>query len=148
MLVDLRVISYDNTFPFADLNVKFSLCYLLWIDEFEPLLRLSNNGLILISSGLNKSLLEWFLPNIFVFLIFFQRHFSLRLLLKALQHERLETCIGILNPLGSRIFRCCRCTSSQSRQNQTHRVHNSSPRPFSIYLHIKSKGVHIISILL
>src|SRR5436305_12817489 len=56
MLLNLCIVSYDNAFPFTDLHIKFSLCGLLGIDELEYLLRLSNNGLILICSNLDKTL--------------------------------------------------------------------------------------------
>src|SRR5258708_38606453 len=54
VLFNMCLISNDNTFAFTDLHVKFSLSGLLRVDEFEHLLRLSNNGLILVNSNLNK----------------------------------------------------------------------------------------------
>src|SRR5258708_36392907 len=122
-LSHLRVVADHNALALPDLHVVLALGSLLWVDQFQHLLGLPNNCFILVSSRLDQRLLEWLLPGVCIFLVFSQGHFGLRLLLKALFHQSLESGIGVLHGLRGSVLDCSGRTCSQSGKHHTDRVH-------------------------
>src|SRR5260370_29778917 len=122
-LSHLRVVADHDALALTDLDVVLALRSLLWVDQLEHLLGLSDNGFILVGSRLDQRLLERLLPGVCIFLILSQGHFGLRLLLKALFHQGLETGIGILHGLRGSIFGSNGRTCSQGGLHYTDMVH-------------------------